>query len=181
MFKLLTRSQVAATLLGLGLAGLSAAAPPLSHKSATMQCADRRIEIEADCFKFAASTTLCTRQSIRFVGPGGKALGTRVFRSAPLKNADYPVVAEKFGELRCVETADKQKYLVATMDNGGNCEECEWNDVYSTDGLLLGSTRGGKQRNAAVDSAVAAAYDKQAGRVLGRQPLTNFYQDGSAR
>lgn len=180
MLTIFIRPQLAAAVLGLGMAGLAVAAP-LSHKSTTMQCADRRIEIEADCFKFAAYTTLCTRQSIRFVGPGGKSLNARVFQSAPLKNADYPVVADKFGELSCVETADKQKFLVALMDNGGNCEECEWNDVYSTDGVLLGSTRDRKPRNAAVDSAVAAAYDKKARRVLGRQSLTNFYQDSSAR
>jgi len=175
----LTHARLTAALLGLGLAGL-AAAEPLAHRSATMQCADRHIEIAAGCFKFTAGTLLCTRQSIRFVGPGGKALGARSFPSAPLKNAGHPVVEARFGELNCVETADKRTFVVALMDNGGNCEQCEWHDVYSAHGVLLGSTRGPGRRNAAVDKAVAAVYDKKAGRVLGRQALMDLYRDAGA-
>lgn len=181
MFRISITSHAAAAVLGLGLAGIAVAATPLNHRSATMQCADRRIAVEADCFVFAPGTTMCTRQSIRFFGPDGKALGARVFQSKPLKNADYPVIPEQFGELSCVQTPDKRTFLVALMDNGGNCDECEWNDVYSADGVLLGSTREGKQPDAAVGSAIDAAYDAKKKRVLGHQPLTGFYQGNNAK
>lgn len=176
---LAARACVAA--LVLGLAGMAAAATPLSHRSATMQCADRRITVEADCFAFTPGTTMCTRQSIRFAGPDGKALGERAFKSMPLKNADYPVVPEQIGELTCVETPDKKTFLVALMDTGGNCEDCEWNDVYSADGALVGSTRNGKEPGAAAASAIDAAYDARKKHVLGHQALTPFYRLGGAR
>ena len=46
------------------------------------------------------------------------------------------------------------------MDNGGNCESCEWVDVYSWDGALIGSERAGKPKVKGIDEAVAAAFDK---------------------
>lgn len=170
-----------AVLLGLGLAGPVLAAAPLQERSASLQCADRKVTVEAACFPYAGSIMACTRQAIRFFGADGKALGARVFESKPLKGADYPVVPEQFGELSCVETKDKDKLVVASMTNGGNCEQCEWHDVYSPDGTLLGSTRDRKKAVAAVDAAVGALYDRKARHVLGKQPLTDLYQDGAAR
>lgn len=180
MLEHFTHAKMACAALGLGLGLASlAAAEPLSHRSATLQCAERRIAVDADCFRFAAGTLLCARQSIRFFGRGGKALGARSFPSTPMKNADHPVVEARFGELQCVETADKRTFVVTLMDNGGNCEQCEWHDVYSIDGVLLGSTRERRQRNDAVDGAVAAVYDKKSGRVLNRQALSQFYREDS--
>jgi len=175
------RTCLPALLLGLGLAGSAVAATPLQERSASLQCADRKVTVEAACFPYAGSLMVCTRQAIRFAGADGKALGARVFQNKPLKGADYPVVPEQFGELSCVETKDKEKLVVASMTNGGNCEQCEWYDVYSPDGTLLGSTRDRKKGAAAVDAAVGALYDRKTKHVLSKQPLTDLYQDGTAK
>jgi hypothetical protein len=71
------------------------------------------------------------------------------------------------------------------MDNGGNCERCEWIDVYSLDGTLVGSTRDNKIKsqnmNARMDAAIGAAYGEHAKHILSRQPLTDFYENTSAK
>jgi hypothetical protein len=180
MFNMFMKKQVVLIFTTMGLAGLSLAAPPLQHKITSMECAERSIAVEADCFAHS-SFTLCTQQLIRFTGADGKTLSKRVFQTRPLKNSPYPVVEERFGELNCVETKDKKRYLVASMTNGGNCEQCEWNDVYSTDGVLIGTTRNTTKNNAAVESATDALYVDSTKHVLKTQAFTKFYQDNSAR
>lgn len=172
---------VLAILLGLGAASAALAAAPLQEKKISMQCADRKITVEAACFQYVGSIMACTRQSIRFTGADGKPLGVRVFPAKPLKGADYPVIPEQFGELICVETKTKEKFVVATMDNGGNCDECEWNDVYSLDGTLVGSTLDQKKTNASLKAAIDAAYDAHIKHVLNHQQLNRLYDNTGAK
>jgi hypothetical protein len=169
------KSMMTAAAFSLGLAGSALAAAPLQHKSASMQCLDRRMTVEADCFPHS-SFTMCTRQTIRFSAANGKALGARSFKASPLKGADYPVVDEQFGELSCVETAARNRFVVALMDNGGNCEQCEWVDVYSLDGVLLGSTRHGKKVSAELDAAMTAAFSTGGKGVIKQQALIDLYK-----
>lgn len=165
---------IASSLLGAAMPA-SAAAPPLQERGAAMQCADRRIAIEAACFPAEGRSLACTRQAIRFFGADGKPLGARVFQSAPIQQGDaYPVVEAKFGALECVETREKKKFVVASMVNGGNCEQCEWDDVYAPDGALVGSTRAGKTSRAALERGFGALYDKSR-RVLAHQDLAQLY------
>jgi hypothetical protein len=166
---------IAAAAFGLGVTGSAVAAAPLQHKSASMQCLDRRISVEADCFPHS-SFTMCTRQSIRFSAADGKALGARSFKASPTKGADHPTVDEQFGELSCVETKARNRFVVALMDNGGNCEQCEWVDVYSLDGVLVGSTRNGKKLGAEPDAAVTIAFSGSGKGVLSHQALTDLYK-----
>lgn len=184
MFNTMTKincKRVLALLLSLGMAGAASAAAPLQEKKISMQCSDRKITVEAACFQYAGSIMACTRQSIRFFGADGKPLGARVFPAKPLKGADYPVIPEQFGELSCVETKTKEKFVVATMDNGGNCDECEWNDVYSLDGTLVGTTLDKKKNNASLKAAIDAAYDEHAKHVLNQQQLYRLYDNTGAK
>jgi hypothetical protein len=188
MFITLTRMSTKgayAAVLSLALTGSALAAPPLHDKSATLQCADRRVTVEGTCFQHIGPIMMCTQQAIRFFDAAGKPLGARVFQSTPTKGVPYPTVEEQFGELTCVETKAKDKFVVATMDNGGNCERCEWIDVYSLDGTLVGSTRDNKIKsqnmNARMDAAIGAAYGEHAKHILSRQPLTDFYENTSAK
>lgn len=179
MFNALTKiscKHVLAALFGLGTTGMALAVAPLQETNVSMQCADRKITVEATCFQYAGSIMACTRQSIRFFGADGKPLGVRVFPSKPLKGADYPVIPEQFGELSCVETKAKEKFVVATMDNGGNCDQCEWNDVYSLDGTLVGTTLDKKKTGALLKAAVDAAYDPHVKHVLNHQDLIRLYE-----
>lgn len=133
-----------------------------------MQCLDRRIAVDAECFTYGGRMMMCTSQTLRFFDASGKPLGTRVFSPGQKrKGDDYPVVEAQFGTLSCVETASGDKLVLAQMDNGGNCEQCEWIDVYALDGNLLGSTRAGDKRK-------AIAYPKPR-RILNERSVAEMY------
>jgi hypothetical protein len=177
MFQVFSKKRIALQLLTLALTGTATAAAPLEPKTENLQCADSRVELHADCFLYAGHMLACTRQSLRFASADGKTLGTRVFKPQPIEEGDdYPVIEEKVGSMSCVETKDKQKLVVASMFNGGNCAQCEWTDVYTTDGKQVGSTRERKDRSAALTAAMEAVKDKQVNRVLNQKQLRAFYQ-----
>ena len=158
------------------LAGPAFAAAPLQHKSATLACHERVIALEADCFPAMGRRLACNRQSLSFTGAGGQKLNTREFKPDPADNTyDYPAIEEKVGKLACVDTAAKESYVVARMFNGGNCQQCEWFDVYTLDGVLVGDNRDRKKKNKIVDAAVDAANDEQAKRVVSENALEGFY------
>ena len=158
--------RIVAAALAAALSLPALAAAPLQSKHAALQCADRRVELQADCFVYAGRTLACTRQSLRFSVEEGD---------------DYPAIEEKVGALSCIETKDKQQFIVASMFNGGNCPQCEWTDVYSMDGALLGSTRDRSRKSPALTAALEALRDKQIRRVLKQEPLTGFYQERTDR
>ena len=51
--------------------------------------------------------------------------------------------------------------------------------MYSKDGVLLGSTRERKAKNADVTAALEALRDKQVKRVVNQEPLRGLYQSRS--
>lgn len=166
-----------ATLSAVMFAGQAGAAAPLQHKSAQLVCHDRTVALEADCFPAMGRMLACSAQSLSFSSKdGGKKLGTRVFTPNDANPAfDYPAVEEKVGNLACVTTAANQRFVVARMYNGGNCQSCEWFDVYTPDGVLVGSNRNRKSVNKTVEAAVDAALDDKVKRVIGEQSLEGFY------
>lgn len=153
-------------LLMLCLMGCNAAAeqkPPLQARSASLQCGERKVEVQAQCYKEDGIPGLsCTSQKLTVSGEGvaaGKA--THVYKPQPLQTGDaYPAVEEKIGALVCTATPDHQKYIVAMVSNGGNCAKCEWAEVYGWDGALIGTTRDART-NKVVSAAAAAAFDKK--------------------
>lgn len=158
-----------------------AAKPVLSDsKSAVLQCQDRRIELKADCLRSdEAAGGICTRQSLTFSDGAGRLLGQRVF--APLASAAQDGIApveEKVSEVACVATARGAKYIVARMDNGGNCDRCEWVEVFGWDGAAVGSDRDKKKRNAQVTEASQAAFGDDARKIIRKADWNGFYRTG---
>jgi hypothetical protein len=95
MFITLTRMSTKgayAAVLSLALTGSALAAPPLHDKSATLQCADRRVTVEGTCFQHIGPIMMCTQQAIRLFDAAGKPLGARVFQSTPTKGVPKPTV-----------------------------------------------------------------------------------------
>ena len=156
--------------------------PPLMHKTAALQCDDRKVVLEADCFSFMEDSLACTRQKLTFFDKAGnKKLNEKIFSPAPKQPEDaYPIVEEKIGELMCVEAKSREKYFVASISNGGNCDECEWFEVYGMNGKSIGSTRS-KKKSKLVNGIVDAAFDKTAKRVSNKNELPGFYSKNSAR
>ncbi len=141
-----------------------------------MQCGERKVEVKASCYKEDGYMGLsCTSQQLSIIdSASGKELGGQSFKPATLEQGDsYPIVAEKLGDAFCAETPGKQKFIVTMLSNGGNCEQCEWAEIYDWDGKLLGASRD-KKKSVEVRDALKAAYDKKA-KNLGKADLSNIY------
>ena len=165
-----------ALLAALAFVNQAQAAAPTQHKSAQLACHGRNVALEADFFPAMGRMLACSAQSLTFSGADGKKLNGRVFTPVDTNKAlDFPAVEEKFGNLACVDTAAKESYIVARMYNGGNCQSCEWFDVYTVDGVLVGDNRNRKVKNKIVDAAVDAAFDEKTKRVVGENTLEGFY------
>ena len=151
-------------------------------KAATMECTDRKVVLEATCHDLVGPEMLqCSKQSLVVTdNASGKALNTRNFAGVATGDmAGY--ISEKVGEMTCVTTKTGAKYIVTNMFNGGNCEECEWNEVYSWDGAFLGSDRDKTKKVPAVDDAVAAIAEKDVDRVTGVNDVAGFYSEPPAK
>lgn len=148
-------------------------------KAATMECTDRRVVLEATCLDVAGPDMLqCTAQSLVISdNDSGKALNTRTFTAVKGEGDGPAIVEEKVGEMNCVTTKTGAKYIVTNMFNGGNCEACEWNEVYSWDGALLGSDRDKTKKIPAVDDAMAAITEKDVDRITGVNDVAGFYSE----
>jgi hypothetical protein len=149
---------------GLAQSAYAAAKVPLLKRSAVMQCADRKIELKAECFKQEGIAGLsCTKQRLSISDAGtGQELGSQAFKPAPLQAGDaYPIIPERLSDATCVETPAKEKFIVIMMSNGGNCNECEWQQLYSWDGKVLGSSLNAK-RDAATAAALKGTESKKA-------------------
>lgn len=151
-------------LVAAGLAQTAAAAGkvPLIKRTAAMQCADRKIELKGECFQQDGIAGLsCTKQRLSIIDvASGRELGSQAFKPAPLEPGEaYPVIAERLSDVTCAETPAKEKFIMIMMSNGGNCAQCEWQQVYTWDGKVLGSSLDAKK-----DPAIRAALKGAAGK-----------------
>lgn len=153
-------------------------AKPVS-KAATMECSDRKVVLESSCLEAVGDALLqCTRQTLAVSDNATeKVLNTRTFAAQPAKGDVPALIEEKIAEMTCVTTKTGQKYIVTNMFNGATCANCEWNEVYSWDGVLVGSDRDKKIKLPAVDEAVAAITEKDVDRVTGSNDMAGYYSE----
>ena len=154
-----------------------AASAPIDYaKHAVLDCDDRKVVLDATCSNvYGPALMACSRQSLAFQeSTAGREVGKRDF--AVVKgDGDMPaMVEEKIGALTCTRTPSGERYVVADMFNGGNCEQCEWHDVYDWQGKLVGSDRGKTDQRVADIVAAAAA----PGQAIGHDELEDFYTEG---
>jgi hypothetical protein len=160
-------------------ASASAPSTAVEHmQHAELVCDDRKIVLDATCSNvYGPELMACTRQSLTFLdSAAGRETGKRDFAAAKGEGDDAPMIEEKVGALTCTRTASGERYVVADMFNGGNCEQCEWHDVYDWQGQLVGSDRDRAKKDKHVADIVSAA--AVAGQAIGRDELKNFYAEG---
>jgi len=147
----------------------------LIHETANLQCLDRKVELQAECFDGDYMFMFCTSQSLNFTdGATGKQINSRVFKAAPKKpKEDYPVVADQLESVDCVKTPASEKYIVTMLSNGGNCKECEWKEIYSWDGAFIGSSRDKNKRDEA--KSIFRDVNNKKSKTFGRMNMEGFY------
>lgn len=147
----------------------------VQSKSSVLQCLDRKIELKADCLPSSSPLeSICTRQSLSISNDAGQKLGERLF--TPVSRLAPPQIEEKVSALICTETPGGDKYIVARMDNGGNCDACEWAEVFAWNGAVIGSDRDKKSRNKAVKEATDAAFGEGGKKIIQKKDLGRFYR-----
>jgi hypothetical protein len=158
----------------------AAAGPRAESKKATLDCDDRTVVLEATCVDLYGPQMLaCTKQSLAVVEHASSATqSVRAFATHPGTDGDPATVEEKIGALACVRGADNGRYIVADLFNGGNCEQCEWHELYDWNGKLVGSDRDRKKPNALLTELVNNLPGK-AGQVIARKELDGFYSAGT--
>lgn len=142
-------------------------------KQATLDCDDRTIVLEATCSAFNSPSMLdCTKQTLTVTErPGGAIKAARQFTPQPAVDGDPPLIEEKISALSCERSSKAARYIVANMFNGGNCEECEWQEVYDWDGKLVASNRDRKKPDPLFKELGGDAKD----RVIGKKELDGLY------
>jgi hypothetical protein len=156
----------------------NAASNPAIMKKASLDCEDRTIVLEATCSDVYGPRLLaCSKQTLTVMDRASHAVQTaREFKPVPGTGDDPPMIEEKIGTLSCTRSQAGERYIVAAMFNGGNCEECEWNDLYDWDGKLIGSDRDRKKPNALLKELAADVRQRPDG-VIARDELEGFYSE----
>ncbi len=155
-------------------------APKKYLRKANLQCAGRQIQLTATCMDILDTGTLsCTEQRIAVSDSiEGKELHARVFEVGKEGDDSVGTVDAEFHEISCVTAKSNEKYIVAYMNRagGGNCKECEWVDVYTWDGELLGNEdkAADVSQIPAIKEASAAAFDPKV-PVMAKITLDSFY------
>lgn len=145
-------------------------------KKASLDCDDRTIVLEASCTDLNGPRVLaCTRQSLSVLDrASGAAKSTRQFAPQPAQDGDPPLVEEKVGTLACARAGTGERYIVASMYNGGNCEQCEWHEAYDWDGKLVASDRDRSKPDTLMADLLAARKQKP-DAIIASKELTGFY------
>ncbi|MBC7464663.1 MAG: hypothetical protein H7256_01605 [Bdellovibrio sp.] len=152
--------------------------PTLQRRTATLSCEDRRIDIEGRCFQadLDMPKLSCSKLLVRlFDTKTKKVLIERPIRPNS-KLGSAQVIEGDIGDVMCVESPSKEKYIIVMMGTGGNCEECEWLEAYAWDGSYIGTSRSkNKDIKKAVDLAAAAGFNPQTKKIIAQTNLAPFY------
>lgn len=99
-----------------------------------LACGQSRVSIKTMCSTNADGAPPRCHQELTFKAESGTRRSAK-YRPRPTRISDEPFV----NRLSCKRVHDNF-YVVAYSGNFSNCAICEWMDVYSTNGKLLGST-----------------------------------------
>jgi len=147
-------------------------------KHAKLDCEDRRIVLDATCSDlYGPEQMVCSRQWLTILdSANGEEIGRQDFAASKHDGDTRAMVEEKIGGLTCMRSASGERYIVAEMFNGGNCEQCEWDAVYDWQGKLVGSDRDRSKTKKLVADLVSASRNKA--HIIRRSELEHFYSAG---
>ncbi len=117
------------------LAGI-AGAEELYSKSAKTVCGNTNVSVITECYADSDVLPSCTKQQFEFRTIGISNPNTINTLGKP---GDYSLATA----FACVK-GKSQYYILINHNNGGNCEECEWSELFDLNGKKLTSDRNAK-------------------------------------
>jgi hypothetical protein len=123
-----------ATYASLAVAQQASSSDDAFSKKQSLHCADYTVDVQTWC-SGPREEGNCPDQTVHFTGSGG----TRTIR--------YHHHRERFSDQSFVASINCSKvdgkfYVLLESTNFGNCNNCEWYEVFSPDGTYIGSTPG---------------------------------------
>jgi hypothetical protein len=108
--------------------------PPLSRAN-TLVCGGTEVVVQTACSVSSDGIPPLCAQKLTFKKTDARDGLSINYVPKPVKNRDEPFVTQ----LSC-NSIKREFYVIAHSSNFGNCSTCEWMDVYTTQGRLMGST-----------------------------------------
>jgi len=103
-------------------------------KNAEMMCGDTKVNIITECYDDSAILPHCTKQDIEFKP---KDINKNITQATIGKEGDYFLATS----WACVK-GKSQAYLLINYNTGGNCEDCEWTELFDLHGKKMANNRG---------------------------------------
>jgi hypothetical protein len=114
-----------------------------------ISCDDAKVTIISDCDKYEPLSYFphCNRQNINIVKAGIDKTVKASGKLTSVRDGKGRIIGRWLGavisEVACAK-GDQKHYLLVGYYNGGNCEKCEWYELYDLNGIRLA---GGNSRN----------------------------------
>jgi hypothetical protein len=113
-------------------------------KSTEIKCEDIFVKIKTECLSDSMrSFHFCISQEILLIS-ANDARSIRIPVSGILTKTNFaplPILNALVSEIACVK-GYKKSYLIIGYYTGGNCAECEWDEIFDLDGNKLVSSKG---------------------------------------
>lgn len=111
----------------------------------TISCGST-ITVATTCFEKMEALPFCHNQTVVLFNPSNeKSFGLSYNYTFNDGNQEF------IANITCY-THNKERFIVITNTNFGNCRTCEWFDFYSSNGNYLGSTDGVHQKKLRAES-----------------------------
>ena len=107
----------------------------LSTTVGGLQCGPSDININTSCVATNARQSFCFSQTVSFIDRQKSTARTLTY----MHSQNNPFAATLLTDASCEGDA-KKRLVVLHAYNGGNCDRCEWIDVFLPDGTYVGST-----------------------------------------
>ncbi|WP_298438897.1 hypothetical protein [Geobacter sp.] len=144
--------SLTALLLISNFSGYAVAQTQTYSRKGTLNCGKAIIEITSSCLDINTNFPMCSEQKITIIDKiTNKTTTTNTSSDSYI---DEALTGYKGGKLldglatswQCANGKENKAYLVLDFANGGNCEYCEWTEIYDLSGKIIASTKNKKNR-----------------------------------
>jgi hypothetical protein len=123
--------------------------PPYT-RTLELQCGSVKIRIFTECVDDSYPPfPQCVRQELTFtlISTGQVVTKPTTAKRVPVTDAQHRIIGQYLDSLVNAWACDKdtsQAFLILRYSTGGNCDTCEWIEIYDLEGHRRATSRGGR-------------------------------------